>query len=272
MKRLIVSVIVGSFAYSALATTIPWQHYNFVGNPTLANGFDATSAVSQRSMNEKGGGNARPMLNTINGAGMYYKGGQRVHTGAINDANDTRSSYNGVTMGFQDGTPTGAPSPRGGTVAGSQWAEFGFDQSYDISNVHIWNYNEGNAAYWAMQGMREVTIEVTNVGDGAGWGSTDANDWNTIFAGELDMGGAVDLQAQVLAVPSEHATFQYLVITSSTDDTMVNYMDEVLDGGAGTRHSIEAGLSEIMFEIVPEPSTLALLGLGALAMVLRRRR
>ena len=86
------------------------------------------------------------------------------------------------------------------------------------------------------------------------------------------MGGAVDLEAQVLAVPSENATFQYLVITSGTDDTRVNYMDEVLDGGAGTRHSIEAGLSEIAFQIVPEPSTLALLGLGALAMVLRRRR
>ena len=276
MKRLVVAVIVGSFAYSALATTIPWQHYNFVGNPTLANGFDATSAVSQRSMHEKGGGvmegNARPMLNTINGAGMYYVGGQRVHTGAINDPEDTRSSYNGVTMGFQDGTPTGEPNPRGGTVAGSQWAEFGFDQPYDIKNVHIWNYNEGNQAYWAMQGMREVTIEVTNVGDGAGWGSTDASDWSVIFDGELAMGGTENLEAQVLSVPSENATFQYLVITSGLDDTMVNYMDAVLDGGAGTRHSIEAGLSEIMFEIVPEPSTLALLGLGALAMVLRRRR
>lgn len=86
------------------------------------------------------------------------------------------------------------------------------------------------------------------------------------------MGGAVDLEAQVLAVPSENATFQYLVITSGTDDTRVNYMDKILSGDAGSTHSIEAGLSEIMFEIVPEPSTLALLGLGALAMVLRRRR
>ncbi len=269
MKRLVVSVIVGSFAYSALATS-------FVGNPSPGNGFDTTSAVSQRSMHEKGGGvmagNARPMLNTINGAGMYENEGKWVHTGTINDLEDTRSSYNGVTMGFQDGTPTGQPNPRGGTVEGSQWAEFGFDKSYDIKNVHIWNYNEGNGAYWAMQGMREVTIEVTNVGDGAGWGSTNPSDWSTIFAGELAMGGAEHLEAQVLAVPSANATFQYLVITSGNDTTKVNYMDEVMDGGAGTRHSIEAGLSEIMFEIIPEPSTLALIGLGALAMVLRRRR
>ena len=204
------------------------------------------------------------MLNTINGAGMYYVGGKRVHTGAINDASDPRGTENSngnVAMGFQDGTPTGAPSPRGDTVVGLQWAEFGFDQAYDIKNVHIWNYNEGDSPYWG-----DVTIEVTNVGDGAGWGSTDASDWTEIFDGKLDMGGAVNLGAQVLPA---NMTFQYLVITSGTDDLRVNYMDEVLGGG---RHSIEAGLSEIAFEIVPEPSALALFGLGALAMVLRRRR
>jgi len=212
-----------------------------IGNPNPSNGWDTTSAVSIRAGREKPG---RPWISVINGVGLDPTG--QFHTDCL-EPDCVSDGSMPATMGFAD---TGVTPARGGTVAGSQWVEFAFDDIYRITDMLIWNYNEDNAnapdpdttTTWTMQGMKEVTIQYTTVGNGAGWGSDDAGDWNTLGGGPMVLArasGSNLLTAEALPV---NDSARYVVLTSAAAPE-ANFMN---DFGVSS-NSTEAALSEVRF-------------------------
>jgi len=207
-----------------------------IGNPGPANGWDTTSAVSIRAGREKPD---RPWISVINGDGIDPTG--QFHTDLLSDGGMP------ATMGFAD---NGVTPARGGTVAGSQWVEFAFDDIYRVTEMLIWNYNEDNAnapnpdatTTWTMQGMKEVTIQYTTLGNGTGWGSIDAGDWTTLGGGPMVLArasGSNQLTAQAIPV---NDSARYVVITSAVAPK-ANFMNDF--GVSST--STEAALSEVRF-------------------------
>jgi len=211
-----------------------------IGNPGPGNGWDTTSAVSVRAGREKPG---RPWISVINGNGIDATG--QFHTDCL-ESDCVSDGNSPTTMGFAD---NGATPARGGTVAGSQWLEFAFDDIYQVTDMLLWNFNEDTTApsastttHWTMQGMKEVTIQYATVGNGSGWGSNNAGDWTTLGGGSMILArasGSNELQPQAIPIDDR---VRYLVITSANAPE-ANYMN---DFGASST-STEAALSEIRF-------------------------
>lgn len=208
-----------------------------IGGPDAENDWDTTSAVSIRGGNEKAG---RPYVNIINGSGIDPTG--KYHTDELSAA----GGAGGTVMGFSQNPQ--APA-RGGTTGGSQWLEFAFDKTYFVTSMLIWNYNEdtaapgpGSSTHWTIQGMKEVTIQYTTQGNGAGWGSANHAHWKTLGGEPIVLGRASG--SNLLA--AEHIPFddeaRYVVITSAYAPEG-NFMN---DFGVGNSSS-EAALSEVRF-------------------------
>ena len=211
-----------------------------IGNPGPHNNWSTTSSVSIRAGREKPG---RPWISVINGNGIDETG--QFHTDCLIAYCVSDASIS-ATMGFAD---NGVAPARGGTVAGPQWVEFAFDGIYRVTDMLLWNYNEdttapsaGTTTHWTMQGMKEVTIQYTTVGNGSGWGSNNASAWTTLGGGSMVLArasGSNVLLPQAIPIDDD---VRYLVITSAAaPDT--NFMDDI--GVSST--STEAALSEVRF-------------------------
>jgi hypothetical protein len=126
-----------------------------------------------------------------------------------------------------------------GTVSG---------QPYSITGLHIWNYNE---YYWTENaGMKDVIISYS--ADGTSYTALPSvqfatNDNSNTYTGQTIM----------LASALPEGT-QYIKFQNTSNWGNPNYV----------------GLSEVRFiaTAIPEPSTLALVGLGSMLMAVRRRR
>ena len=235
----------GFYRWAALLPPDPCGIAPAVGNPSAGNNWDTTSAVSTRSSNEKPG---RPFINVINGSGISADG--CTHTDSLSGG-----GVDNTTMGFNQG-PTSGPA-RPGTVPGANWVEFAFDQAYNIFDILVWNYNEdtvtpngyGWSDDWSRQGMKEVTIQYTTVGDGTGWGSTNPVDWVTLGTGTMVLAkgtGGKYLGAQTIPMD---ATAQYVVFTA-VNGTNANFMCDTLGGAfCTTSISVEGALSEVRFTL-----------------------
>ena len=221
-----------------------------IGNPSAGNNWSTESAVSVRASNPHP---SRSFQNVINGSGISADG--CTHTDALFGS----GGVGGTVMGFNLG-PTSGPA-RAGTVAGANWVEFAFDQAYNIFDILVWNYNEDSSNapdtdftdFYTMQGMKEVTIQYTTVGNGGGWGSDSAGDWTTLGGGTmllLQGTGGNFLGAQ--AIPMD-ATAQYVVITA-VSGTNANFMCEKEFGSTCTTPSVEGALSEVRFTLDDPPA------------------
>lgn len=234
-----------------------------VGGPSAANNWDTTSAVSARGSNEKTCCPSRGFINLINGSGIDETG--TYHTDDLFGP----GGVDGTTMGFNQ-NPIGPD--RGGTVTGSYWFEFGFDQPYEIADILIWNYNEdagGDApgpnptVNWTQQGIQEITIQYTTVDGDDEWGSTDEADWttadmNTIAGGPIAMtmgSGSNLLEAEPVPL---NATAKYIVITGA-DNPNGNFMDETCCPDTA---SVEGAMSEIRFTLASQPEPPAMRGIA----------
>jgi hypothetical protein len=260
MNKLI-PIILCTFALTA-------QGAQYVGNPNGGNGWDTTSEVSVRGSTEVA---ERPWIHAIDGSGIHGAQGQ-FHTDCL-EADCVVDLSHPATMGFAAGN-RGMPDRWVGGTQGRYWAEFAFTSAEDITDMHIWNYNEDvgpqdgpdTAGMWSMQGMKEITIYHTTIGNGIdGFGSDTESDWTAMGPITLTRGSG-DQHLPVEIVPL-NATAQYVLFLGANNSNN-NFMSDF--GISST--SEEGALSEVRFEIVPEPTTLALVGLGGLAMFLRRRR
>ena len=183
-------------------------------------------------------------------AGVTVAGFSAQNTGFNRLASYTvdSSGMTGLTPGVMGGQHDNSPS-------GGMWMESGgpdptvADITYDLGGIfsldsfQVWNYNEFGLPN---RGFQDVVV---TYGETAALGSTLAS--VTTFAQAT---GANGFNGEVFSFAPISARFFKIESTSNYGD--VN----------------ETGLSEIQFNSVPEPSSTALLGLGGLALILRRRK
>lgn len=137
-----------------------------------------------------------------------------------------------------------------GTVAGLWWIRYDFDQAYDLAEMWVWN---GNRSAGSVYGLKDVTVQYSLTGGAS------ASDWTTAFAGEWAEATGVNGYVGFEGPDFTGASVKSVVITVHS-----NW------GGGGTGDSRTCMLSEVRFNEVPEPATIALLGMGCVAFLRRR--
>ncbi|MFT6793062.1 MAG: hypothetical protein ACJAR1_001052 [Rubritalea sp.] len=177
----------------------------------------------------------RTMAKTIDGSGMSGVGDILTQTHAIASGSDYYLSNTGasnITDVQYDFDLNGV-----GNVG-----------SFNVGTVYLWNYAASNGTEGRGIGETDIFFSTDN---GATYSSTPVN---VIFA------------AAANNTPIAAQTISFAAVSGVTD---IRFVSDNISGAASNRSAI----MEIRFgEAVPEPSTTALLGLGGLALILRRRR
>ena len=213
----------------------------FIGD--IGSGWDSTSAVSVRVGHEHIGG-SRLAIDTINGTGINA-------AGEVHDQNQM-SMWLSLEYTVAD---------RFGVSPGGHWIEYAFDQVYALTNMWIWNYSEGDPGgyAWSAQGLRNVTIKYTAMDGPGGWGSLSPGDWTTIFAGDMDVYDPGQPRTPSEIIEFGGAPAKYVLITTSTDDTTMNW---VAEHRLTNYPNDDSGLSEVRFyPTALSPASFPLLGL-----------
>jgi hypothetical protein len=142
-------------------------------------------------------------------------------------------------------------NPAGQT--GDAWISYEFDDVYALGDLVVWNWNSqanpGGGQFAG--GIKDVIIDYSPDG-GANWSSL----------GSLTFAQAPSTAAYAGVVEANFggASANKVVIT------VVNSHNH-WTGPASTLH----GLGEVAFDVVPEPATLTILGLGTLGLIRRKR-
>lgn len=168
------------------------------------------------------------------------------------------ASYTIDQSGFTPTTPGEVGGTHGNSPGGTMWMESNGDKTtgsivydlgaiYNVDKFRVWNYNENGLSNRSMN-----RVEVT-YGETVALGNTIASITN--FAQSPGANGYT----------GEEFTFATVSARYFRIESFSNY------GGS------ETGLSEIQFNeadpvAIPEPTSTALLGLGALALIMRRRK
>ena len=185
----------------------------------------------------------RPFTNTIGGV----FNGNTITSGVttISDALTYEALPAGTAGGHNNGRFETTPTA-------SDAVTYSFNSTVDLGGLLFWNYNEwwvGDGNLYNDRGI--VSSDITINHDG---GSITLQD----VAFTLTPGGTSDTQTSA----AQQISFggNYTGVTSVV-------FDDITRIGSG-----QTGWQEIAFTAAPEPSSTALLGLGGLALMLRRRR
>tara|TARA_B110000879_G_scaffold172437_1_gene223951 strand:+ start:3466 stop:4137 length:672 start_codon:yes stop_codon:yes gene_type:complete len=133
-----------------------------------------------------------------------------------------------------------------GTAVASEVVTFDLGGTFNVDGVHLWNwvFTNNTSTKW---GVDEMDISFSS--DGVNFGNTAT----VSFDPDIALNGPSSAQTRTFSIQSGVTHIQ-LDSIKSFDMSRV-------------------GFGEIRFsEAVPEPSTTALLGLGGLALILRRRK
>ena len=220
-----------------------------VGDPDPTNGWDASGAITVSASSTHG---TRLPIHTVDGSGLDAAG--QLHQGG-DPATGDPSPY--MWLSSLDAGPVS----RGGTVTGSHWIAFTFDQVYDLAEMQIWNDNQKHDDYnWTIQGMKEVTIQCSTTG------GTDPAEWAVVYDGTIPQTSGWSPPAspwyapRALAVDFGGTQAKYVVITADEGS------DQNWAGGVGPGAG-RVGLSEVRFIVPPPPLTIADNGVAQAAVV-----
>ncbi|MEJ6571203.1 MAG: PEP-CTERM sorting domain-containing protein [Akkermansiaceae bacterium] len=136
-------------------------------------------------------------------------------------------------------------------IISEEWVEFDLGGSFNVTDAYIWQTTFSTTT----RQTRTFDIEY----------STDGTNY---FVASADQ--QLGQVTPTLTVGSTAETFNFSSVTASW---MRIGIDGTYENPGGGRNWL-GGLGEVRFEgtAVPEPSTTALLGLGGLALILRRRK
>ena len=135
-----------------------------------------------------------------------------------------------------------------------------FDLGSDVplNEISVWGYASTNT-----NGVASFDLKFSTEAEGAGNGAASAGPFVTL--GDLTTGDNDDLARQ--SFDFAPVTARYVELTA-TDNFFVAPGDGSAGGLAG---GDRAGLGEVAFQVVPEPSSAILLLLGSLALIRRKR-
>ncbi|MHC4122356.1 MAG: PEP-CTERM sorting domain-containing protein [Planctomycetota bacterium] len=144
-----------------------------------------------------------------------------------------------------------------GLTAGPCWVKYEFDQVYTITGLNIWNHTiEWNWTSWTFQfGAKDIILGTST--DGVNWTETSINGLNNGVGTGWNLVGGAGEEAVTDVITGLNLPAKYVAIT---------FMDNY---ATGTSTWGRTSLAEVQF--IPEPATIALLGLGGLALIRKRR-
>jgi len=176
------------------------------------------------------------------------------HTPLSFDAWISKSQAYGAGAGNPVGLEAASANNLGGV---KQWVQFAFDKTYSITNIMVWN---GAMNYYpSYRSAREVRIDYST--DGTNW--TKLGDY-TFQRVSPDTGfGYFHPHSEDIAM---NADAKYVVFSCYTNYA-VPYLGWPTEASA---QAAEMMISEVRFNTVPEPMTIALLGLGGFALLRRK--
>ena len=161
-----------------------------------------------------------------------------------------------------------ATTAAAGTHDGGNWILFEFDGTYQIADAKIWNLASAGVTN---RGMYQVVVEYYN---GSSWtqlGGTQIFPEPVV----LELNDPEDPESGLHTIPNAGFTLDFGDVFASkvaftalddnhgTGNWSVNGRDASASG--------DMGLSEVRFNITPEPATLSLLAIGAVAMLRRKK-
>lgn len=129
------------------------------------------------------------------------------------------------------------------------WIEYTFSTPQAIDNMWVWNYND---VTYAGRGFKNVAVDY----------SVDGTTWSRLGGGDTYLQFAIAPGTDGYEC-NNIISFNGLVVKK------VLLTARFADGLYGDPSN--GGLSEVQFQVVPEPVTMVLLGLGSLGMMVRKR-
>lgn len=216
-----------------------------------------------------GSASAATLINTYGPSNITVTASDFINGNTAPSKTIDASGLNTGTGEHNSGTQTSWMNSANNNDVSDEWIQWDLGASYILDSIQVWNYNDSSRFD---SGVKNLDIYVSNTltpGDpeGAGVGNWTKIGDNVTLSKAPGAAGytGVDLETDTgISIPLTDVRYVRFEINST-------HWDGTNPGAGLGEH--QAGIGEIQFfEGVPEPGSLALLGLGGLLVASRRRR